>query len=85
MMAPLISPVCKYRQATSTDTKLPEQAVSMVILYGIDLSLDADWGSPVCHPYLGPLILRKWLIRLLRIARPTPTVMEGALSSGSRA
>lgn len=45
MIAPLISPVCKYRQATSTDTKLPEQAVSIVILYGINLSLDADWGA----------------------------------------
>jgi len=31
-MASVISPVFRYRQATSTPTKLPEQAVSMVKL-----------------------------------------------------
>lgn len=31
-MAPSISRVCKYRAATSSATRLPEQAVSMVML-----------------------------------------------------
>ena len=35
--------------------------------------------------YLGPLMFKKWLILLLRMARPTPIVTEGARSSGSRA
>jgi hypothetical protein len=37
------------------------------------------------HTHLGPLISKKWLMRLLNIARPDPTVKLGVLSSGSLA
>ena len=35
--------------------------------------------------HLGPFKLKKWLIRLLSMARPMPTTAPGALSSGFRA
>lgn len=49
-------------------------------------SLNNNTTDPCqCHTHLGPLISKKWLMRLLNIARPDPTVKLGVLSSGSLA